>query len=347
MNYFKLLKFDFKSPARIGMPSGTGLDEVLPFFRADTIFSAFCHALNDTESRESFERYLKEFEDSPKFLISDMLPFINGELCFPKPFYHDHGLHNKKEDSNTTNNNKKKLKSIKYLTLSNLKEYIRGNNFDSKIEAKLDHHVKEFVSFKVSVFRNYSETEEGKKLENKLYSVNAISYNPHNEDNKEVFFPCLIVKYEDEREYKLFKKNLDYLSEKFIGIGGKRSIGYGQFEFRELEESAFNLNDLKSILTSNGSEKNNILLNASRPSKNEAKEALKTNNLRGYQIVERKGFIESPYWRASPIKKRSCYMFDSGSVFKSRFKGCLIDVSPDKFPHKVYRYGYSMFAGVT
>jgi len=67
MIYFKLFKFNFSSPVRIGSPSGTGLDAVNPFLRADTIFSAFCHALLDIKSEKFLEDYLFEYSKQARF----------------------------------------------------------------------------------------------------------------------------------------------------------------------------------------------------------------------------------------------------------------------------------------
>lgn len=329
MSYFKLFKFNFLSPIRIGVPSSTGLDAVTPFLRADTIFSAFCHALLDTEGKEFLENYLSECAKQAKFLISDMLPCFNDEIYLPKPYMQV----KMKDDTLMDHSSKKKFKSLKYLSTKSLIKYLHGEQINIDEEAKVNESITNFITFKASIFRTKSSSQ---KLENELFVVNSIRYKNENLN------PCLIVQCNNEKELNIFYDALNYVSKSHVGLGGKRSIGYGQFSFEAKDIQ----DDLKDPLSNENSTKQ-ILLSASRPSKEEMKDVLNGQNGISYQITERRGFISSPLFKGPPIKKKTCFLFDSGSIFQKRFCGELIDITPEDFSHKVYRYGYAMFAGVS
>ena len=75
----------------------------------------------------------------------------------------------------------------------------------------------------------------------------------------------------------------------------------------------------------------------------------KGEDLIGYQLVERAGWVDSPVV-TSGQRKKTCRMFAEGSVFRTQPRGCLVDVTPEPVekapPHPVYRYGFAFPVGM-
>ncbi len=104
------------------------------------------------------------------------------------------------------------------------------------------------------------------------------------------------------------------------GLGGMRTYGYGSFELESWEEDIENLKEV------------NLLLSLFLPKDDEWKKFV------GYQIVERTGYIFSPYERT---KKHKVYrMFEEGSVVQGVVQGDIFDDTPKGFEvHKTFKYG--------
>lgn len=118
-----------------------------------------------------------------------------------------------------------------------------------------------------------------------------------------------------------------------MGIGGERSLGYGHFELLSFEET--NLfpppNDSSPILT----------LSLVVPSKEDDLD-LSTSY---YKLVLRGGWTTSPFYPKQMRKKR-IWMLGEGSVFPKPIKGQMLDITPEGFPHRVYRYALAFPLGV-
>jgi len=63
-----------------------------------------------------------------------------------------------------------------------------------------------------------------------------------------------------------------------------------------------------------------------------------------YRVTRRGGYINTAA-HPSPVRKRTMYLFKSGSVFKNRFSGDIYDVNKGGL-HPVYRYAKPIFIGV-
>jgi CRISPR-associated protein Csm4 len=64
-------------------------------------------------------------------------------------------------------------------------------------------------------------------------------------------------------------------------------------------------------------------------------------------VVERHGgFVQSATYAANAQKKIDAYLFKSGSVFKRKFAGEILDVSAPDGTHPVYCYAKAMWMEV-
>ncbi|NLD16569.1 MAG: type III-A CRISPR-associated RAMP protein Csm4 [Tissierellia bacterium] len=278
---------------------------------ADTIFSAMCHEAKKLKS-DGIEEIVRLVEND-NLLITDAMPFFQDELFLPKPFLTIRGEEN---DSSL----KKLFKRINYIPLSHWNKYIKGSSNPKEIIEIL-----EMIDHS-SIFTKINHDIEGN---HDLYRV-GVRYFP---ENSGLYF---IIRYLENIEDML--DDLVY-SLSYSGIGGKRRIGVGQFEFT-VEELP---NTFENLI--NGDYKTWMNMSIGLPDRDELDVI---DSSLGYQLVKRSGFVTSERIGGQsllPARKKDIFMLKSGSIFTKKFKGKLFDVS-DGFEHPVYRYGKPIYIGV-
>ena len=144
----------------------------------------------------------------------------------------------------------------------------------------------------------------------------------------------VIARLEDDRSEALFEELLESLS--YSGIGGKRSSGYGNFSWmgknvpKGMEKQLADQEDY------------GMLISSALPLDAELDRALEDAT---YRLIKRSGFVSSETYAQVPLRKRDAYLFASGSCFKNRFLGNVLDVSSEG-EHPVYRYAKALFVEV-
>lgn len=151
----------------------------------------------------------------------------------------------------------------------------------------------------------------------------------------------------------------------YSGLGGKRTSGYGRFEFcvqgdnplaqvkRRGSQQAQTRQKGKSkrskrraaAQTAQASQpKTHVLLSSALPTSGELTDAL----LKGarYKLIHRGGFVQSTSRSNTPQKKRDMYLFAAGSTFERKFEGDVFDVNATLGSHPVWRYAKAMWAEV-
>ena len=123
-----------------------------------------------------------------------------------------------------------------------------------------------------------------------------------------------------------------------VGIGGKRSGGFGKFQVEVLECPAEFLNRLN-----NSNYKKYISLSISLPKEQEMEIACQNAS---YLLVKRSGFVYSDTYSPNFQKKKTLYYFAAGSCFENMYEGDIYDGSCQG-KHSVYRYGLPFFLGVS
>lgn len=278
-----------------GVLSGTG-----NIIRADTLFSAVCIEALKTGGEKMLEKFVA-IAKKDKLIISDMLPYIGETLYIPKPMYRVEG---KEEDISL----KKVFKKLEYIPSDKINEYLSGS-IDPKLESeKFSKLGSSQLYQKVSV--KYDE-------DNELYSVGVYKFNSGNG-------LYIIAGFADEETEDFFDTLINSL--KYSGIGGKKSAGYGRFDFEKGSLPFENLLDNKS--------QKYMSLTSCMAGDDELQSVLQGA---AYKIIKRSGFIDSQTYSDKEMKKRDFYMFASGAVFEKKFKGDIFDVSI-KGGHSVYKY---------
>lgn len=365
-----LYKLKFLTPLHIGADiPGVALEKVSPACHSDTFFSALCYEFLHLYGHQGISRFFGTAR-SPEFSMSDLLPFINDELFLPKPalyFRKNRSDINKSKDCEEKDDRlsgKKKLNKIEYIPISQWElylDYIQGKkNLDTnEIEHSfIKDFAKEKTIQKVSLSRGRGD--------NQLYAVGIYLYADYSAPSK----PCgkrhdwrentteqggearrtglyFVVKMEES-----FKEEFDraLYSLQYSGIGGKRSSGMGKFELYEdpieLDPEEYATESDRELLKMLQCENSDYYMTISvvSPKRDEVCEELLKDAY--YTLIPRRGFVASPQYHPSPIKRKPLVMFNTGSCFKNnKIQGQIMDLQRDG-GHAVYRYGKAMYLGV-
>lgn len=346
---YKIYKLKFNTFLHSGIDKGNhGLENTKTTINSDTFFSALCNEIIKIYGQETLNVFVEKTRQG-ELVISDLLPFINEELYVPKPAF---SIQKTKVTANNESVDRKKLKSIEFISISELDDYVKSmregkrfipKSFDSAKKEVLwknsideedgaEPYVVAGVSYEKAVSFDKEEQEDTKKNNHKTVAKNAGLY--------------FILGISGDLDID-FDQLVESLS--FSGVGGKRSAGLGKFEEFEEPIEVFLDDDyylyesdrvLKEKLLAKGSNYH-LLISTLIPDKSEIEE-LKEGR---YMLLKRGGFVFSQTYSDTQVKKKSIIAVASGSVFKRKIEGTIKDLS-NGGNHPVYRFGKGLYLGV-
>lgn len=246
--------------------------------------------------------------------ISDCFPYIKDTFYLPKPlgtFHSDDQDAKNSQDSRS----RKAAKKLLYIPASQLSNYMNGT-FDFIHELENFDLGQSFVRMKVNLTRATSDDTE-------LFPVGGFSFLPQ----RGIYFI-----YKGEYDIAPLMDSLAY-----SGLGGKRSSGYGAFDYTVEDASCIEepkASDNKSFM----------LLSSAIPNETSLTDELLQNV--HYKLDKRGGFVQSTSYASTQQKKQDMWVFRPGSVFAKRFSGDVFDVNNAAGSHAVYRYARAMWMGV-
>ncbi len=316
MNY-AIVKLHFTSPVHFGAGVLSGGSNC---FCADTLFSAlYLEALKTSKKKA---QHLYELCTQNRLWWSDSFPYSEDRIYLPKPLVR---ISSNKE---INPGERKKFKKLEYIAADLLEDYLEGN-FNLELN-----------SCPASISYTVAKNTRRDPNDPNMYYVGEV-----------VFVPgtglYVIVAYKDKSVFEYFSDLLKSLS--VSGIGGKRSIGKGQFKFtlekNPLVEKHVHLCSDSNMQTEESTTKRNcyfMLISGALPESNDLAAVL--DGAEGYLLQKRSGFIYSTEGiQGTAVKKKDLYIFKSGSCFVNSFAGKIYDVSPEKAEHEVLRYAKAMF----
>lgn len=309
-----------------------GLESGAAYILADTLFSAICNSWVMLYGKESLEALLREFEKAENipFIISDCMPYYPEGLLFIKPVC---SLNKAKQNIDEIDSKKKKkLKSINFLKVNQLRQFL-----DSNFEPD------SFDFEKYLAFEEVPQVQISRTKDSEPFSVKYLRF----ADKSGLWF---LAKFKDEKIYNQFKEVLK-LTGKITGIGGKKSSGAGKFELSENDSDLKNIKKHLNILNINATQEKPVLCLSICNPKDQKESKIIQNSF--YQIINRRGFNYSndQGWQIF-VKKKPVGMILAGSLLIENIKGRLIDVTPElenkenEPPHKLYRYGFAFLAEI-
>jgi CRISPR-associated protein Csm4 len=304
----KIYKLSFLQPVHFG---NGRLSDAEYTCDAATLFSAlFIEALAAGCSNE-----LLQSAKQGECVLSDCFPYIGAELYLPKPMDISYAESENAAKKEADSRSRKAAKKLSYIPLNHFQEYMNGT-FD---------FVEEWENFKLghsALSTKVNLTGENGKASDP-YHVGAYSFLPE----------CgIYFIYQGNYDIEPLMKNLA-----FSGLGGKRTSGYGAFEYSV--ESAAQLN-----LQCSTKDKTHMLLSSAAPREEELTDELLRSTQ--YKLDKRGGFIQSTTYAQTQRKKRDLWVFRPGSVFTTTFDGAVFDVNNTQGSHAVYRYAKALWMEV-
>lgn len=284
------------------------------FIHSDTLFSGLCHCYTLLYGEEELEKFITAIKNENAVQISSAFPLWDDNFYWPIP-------------KNQIPEDKTAYK-VKFIEQNGFEKLLVGERLENLIKAgikiiprnekphtpwKLDN----IPRISLNRFNNHPLEEGG------FFHLGRITY------HKSAGFFFLYNIQESSFEIR-FKAALRLLAAE--GIGGYRSCGNGQMKI--LDQNSFGTINLNLPQNTDGE------LNLSLYYPARQIEEIKTVKAGYYELLERKGYIYSPY--GITLRRRSLRMITEGSVFPAitNRTGSLENVKPDIFKnHSIYRYG--------
>ena len=323
MGYF-YYQLNFQSPVHFGQSETGGKLEKAGFeFSADSLFSAICAELAQQGELDILEKIV-DMAKKGELLLSDLFPFMDKDgdeiYYLPRPYlFRSNGSVEKldMEQAKVISAQRKVAKK---------QQYIRASEYGAYIKAMAKGEI-------YSLQTPLQDFGENSLMER----VNCRQSEP---------LPYYVGQYTFAKNaglYGIVKMPEDF-QDRFIsilyslglaGIGGERSSGYGRFtsELFDLDDIVEDTKALMDMLE-NSSTTTQMNISVLKPAADEL-ENVKEGQ---YQLKKRSGFTDN-------IKRDSVYMLASGSCFKKRLNGEVVDISRD-YGHPIWRYGKGLFVGL-
>lgn len=329
MNYY-LYPLRFLTPVHFGDTSeGGNLETISLTLGSDALFGACCHEIShDTELLHSFIKAVEE----QQIVLSSLFPYCidNDEykLYVPAPIIQMESRNvpaTSFDDVKTAIAAHKKIKRIEYIRASELQQFKEYVESDASQK-----HMPTFGAKQTSAQVNM----RGEK--SLPYYVGNYQFMPH-------AGLYIIAGFHDEAHRALFEGILEVLG--LVGIGGKRSGGYGKFELAddpiELSEEGIYSDDSALYTLLHNVQGKVMCISACVPTSEEVlilKEGF-------YKLQKRGGFVGTA-GSATQVKRNSYYVVKEGSVCPTPLVGQMLTITGDSLPHPVYRNGMGLWIGV-
>ncbi len=326
-----LIKLRFLSPLHIG-EVGIGLEECAKHsIPSDTLFSAISNAWVLRYGTKALGDLLEEFQTgTPPFFVSSAFPYSKETLFFPRP-YSPPGRDEYWEKEQETP--RKKLKDLIFLPTQLFIRWLK-QVLTPEQRRELEHaddQLKNELATRELLPKVRLDRIEATS---NLFFCGLTNFAP----DSGLFFLVRAA----ESALGQLKGVVDILGE--VGIGGERSAGCGQFEAKWTED-ARKIDGLDVLFSDKPPPAVYCTLSLYHPSSDEF--SYLRGKLQGYDLVERGGWVESPFFNHG-IQKQRCRMFREGSIFTFRPSGQLVNVTPKQgtLSHEVYRNGLAFAVGV-
>lgn len=313
---------EFSSPLHIGEP-GIGLEGCQEYCPSDTLFSGLVNAWALAfGKRDVEETLLRPFlAGSPPFRLSSAFPFTRGQGDGqPRRFFLPRPATRPGPEASVPLHSELK-KDIRFVEAGLFRLWLAG-----RLERPEDYETiqqKPYEPGKQLLPRLRLDRGEGRS---QLYFVGRRYFAPG------AGLYCFLEIERPEVETGV-RTAFEILGEQ--GLGGERAVGCGRFrpQFLTPQETG-----LQEILNRPASPCAYCLLSLYAPSDAEWRD-ITLDDLESYRLVERGGFVDSPFLMTPGRRKRS-WMLQEGSILRREPQGMLLDVTPSGYAsHRVYRYG--------
>jgi len=329
---FVIYSLAFDAPVHFGTAAQGGkLEQAGMQYPADSLFSALCTELAAEGALADLAR-LRDGVASGQLLFSDLLPWhvVEGEMAYylPRPVLQLVPRRKQQplayRETCVQATARKRAKKLKYLRASKLADYLQTMQEGARWEEDTPEFGAQMLAERVNC----------RGEEPLPYFVGAFSF-----DREAGLY--LLAGMEREEDQDWLEELLRWLG--CLGIGGKRSSGYGKFHLAEdalaLDEFGLYADDAAIYrMLQDKSAPWQMALSPLLPEREEIP-AVKQGS---YALRHVGSFIASA---AHAEKKRGVYLVESGSCFHERLAGQVASLGTSD-GHEVLRYGKGLYVGV-
>lgn len=304
---------------RVGQPGGSE-EACAPWIPADTLFSALCHAIRWVWGADYLQDFLQTLitAPTPKLLLTAAFPYVtvdSGTMggsrwdFLPKP------LRPAKAEADDLVRWGKTLKRTALIPAQAFVSWVCGQSVDLSLVAAGRERLDAAIQHETIARTALDRTSKGSNL----FFVQALHFAP------EAGLHALVKT--TEELWELLIPALHWLEDH--GIGGKRTLGYGQGQIAVLDPPPW-------FSSLPGYEHGPFCtLSGFSPTPEELPGLLDQAR---FQIVEKGGWSSSPEWSGQIRRYR---LFTEGSCFLTGAVGRLLEVAPPSCPHPIYRFAYA------
>ena len=352
-----LIRLDFASPLHIGEP-GVGMERSLSYVPSDTLFSALCNMWAMMYGKTSLESLLGQFKQGETpFRLSSAFPRLTIDsgseteevLYLPQPFSQrlrrlpdlsgdqetarqicDEAAKRAKEGTKTYVDWEFFGRMITSTTVGI--EYYKGLDRASKLLGLV---WRKSLSARSSLDRVTAQSN--------MFFSQRVRFGSREFNDMAGSFRVrgglFLLLRADEPTAARLRSCFDLLGEQ--GVGGERRPGHhGRFTSSGWDEG-------RTLFYEPEQPNAFVVLSLYHPSPEERTRISGDGELIGYQLMKRGGWIDSPFI-AKQQRKKSCFMFEEGSIFRSQPRGEIVDVTPEvsSLNHSIYRSGIAFAVGV-
>lgn len=315
-------KFSFLDRVHFGS-LGVGLESVEETLHSDSLYSALCHAWAACFGGDDLKELIARFQSSPPFLLSSAFPYLRETFLLPKPMTRPAGF----ADETMRQEYGKVLKATTYLPRELFVGWIQDMAFPPT-------QIEEVPPLVAQVFQKELIPRVALGRENAvsaIFQVGVVRF----ARNGGLY---VLIRLHDEVMLPKLRTALELLGE--MGVGGERTYGLGRFMVELAPAGAawqvFEEERGPRYLT----------LSLSCPN---AEDLQRLDERCAYGLIERKGWIHSPYTYRQ-LKRKSVVMFAEGSVFSQALSGQVLDVTPTVWEragsHPIYRFALPFYVSV-
>ena len=334
MGTYTVYRLTFKTQLHLGRATGAaqtgslGLEKTETYIPADTLFSAICQTwatFYDTADLSEFLNQYTAENGSLPFTLTSAFPFAHDIYLFPKPLIFK-----------STSKKSKRVQFISQtlfenITNGNMPDFDEDNLLNSEnvwVSSEEKEQLQRTMDEKFNVWQTTTRprvTIGAQNAGSEIWHVQTVQFNK-----------CCGLWFAAKFDSDETKQKVDTLLRVLgdNGIGGERNAGYGLFEWTTDSIDLPEVEDSTQFVT----------LSPTCPKSADQLEHLLKGDI-AYNLNPLTGWVTSA---GAASQRKQINMFAEGSVLNSSDKpvGRLVDLTPENYPHPVYRYGYAWQVGI-
>lgn len=325
---YRIARLRFPGSVHIGSDlSGVGREEVSQFIHADTFTGALINAFAGYNS-QALDIFVEAISQG-SLLISSCMPFSSEgtDFVFRPAWPLNFSLLDAIIDSPRVST--KEWKRLQFAPLDFFKKWCHNSSVNLE-------DVSVALSQSKILGREIQNTYRTHHAQDRLTDASMIYHIGYTHFAQGSGLYCLFGRDADSPvTWDLLSSGLQQLG--MQGIGGRRSVGAGQFEFDTFELVSESWNAL--LQTGSATHYTSLSPVAIQQPQD-------MDDLVSFELISRRGWSGNSAG-TQQFRKKSVYFIAEGSLFSNQIPGAVLDVKPPNFTdHPIYQSGMPFYVGV-